>query len=200
MYTPVSIPLIFPKIVPNHWDEWWKLWNNYKKFVPRINTSKNAKAVPWIGFDVYVKDGVDSTHSSKYKCENVNCPELFNSLFDNLDKLPIDLQVVRILQSLTEVAPHHDYADQYSIRSLLYDDNPKQTWLYENDRKDIEYLRMPSDTNTWCYDDVKVKHGTKFTRGFSKQLVLYYGIPKEPDLTTLIDDSIKKYSDYVIYL
>ena len=144
--------------------------------------------------------GVDATDSMRYKCENVNCPDLFNSLFDNLNKLPIDLQVVRVLQSLTEVVVHHDYTDKYSIRSLLYDDNPNQTWYYENDKNHREYLRMPDDTNTWCYDDIKVKHGTNFIRGFSKQLIMYYGITKEQEMKTLLDTSMKQYSDYVIYL
>jgi hypothetical protein len=200
MHTPVSIPLIFPKIVPNDWAEWNNAWNKYKKFVPRIATSKNTTSVPWLGFDIYVKNGVDATDIMRYKCENANCPELFNSLFDNLDKLPIDLQVVRVLQSLTEVAGHRDYTDTYSIRSLLYDDNLKQTWWYENDENDREYLRMPDDTNTWCYDDNKVKHGTNFIRGYSKQLIMYYGIPKEQEMKLLIDNSMKKYADYVIHL
>ena len=200
MHTPVSIPLIFPKVVPNDWGEWDNAWNKYKKFVPRITASKNANSVPWMGFDIYVKNEIDATDIMKYRCENVNCPELFNSLFDNLDKLPIDIQVVRVLQSLTEVAGHRDYTDEYSIRSLLYDDNPKQTWWYENDNNDREYLRIPEDTNTWCYDDLKVKHGTNFIRGYSKQLIIYHGIPKDQEMKILLDASMKKYSDCVIYL
>jgi hypothetical protein len=83
MPTAISTPIIFPKIIPNDWDEWDNVWNKYKKFSPKSQLSKNSGSALWIGFDIYVKDGIDATDIVKYKCENVNCPELFNSLFDN---------------------------------------------------------------------------------------------------------------------
>jgi hypothetical protein len=202
MFTAISTPIIFPKIVPNDWDEWNKVWNKYKKFSPKIQSSKNSGSAQWIGFDIYVKDGVDATNIIKYKCENINCPELFNSLFDNLDKLPIDLQIVRVLQSISPVGGHHDFSSDSgtdSIRSILYDNNPKQTWWYETEKNEKHYLRMPDDTNTWWYNDVKVKHGTDFIRGYGKQLIMYRGAPKDSEMKTLLDNSIKQYADYVIY-
>jgi hypothetical protein len=59
---------------------------------------------------------------------------------------------------------------------------------------------MPDDTNTWCYDDIKVKHGTDFIRGYSKQLIIYRGPPKGNEMKILLDNSMKRYSDYVIYV
>lgn len=199
MLTAISTPIIFPKVVPNNWEEWDRVWNKYKKFSPKVYESKNLAPVPWQGFDIYVKDGTDATDIIKYKCENINCPELFNSIFDNLDKLPIDLQVVRVVQSMTAVHGHHDYSDTYSTRSILYDDNPRQTWWYEynNER---QYLKMPDDTNTWMYNDTKVKHGTDFIRGYGKQLIIYRGAPKEAEMKELLDSSMKQYSDYVLYI
>ena len=58
---------------------------------------------------------------------------------------------------------------------------------------------MPDDTNTWWYDDTKVKHGTDYIRGHGKQLIMYRGIPKEEQMKVLIEDSMRQYSDYVIY-
>jgi hypothetical protein len=199
---PISTPLIFPKVVPNHWGEWNKVWDKYKKYTPKMQKTNNPGQVAWVGFDIYVKDGVDANDVIKYQCENVNCPELFNSLFDNLDKLPIDLHIVRVLQSIAPVPAHQDYSRDSkddAIRSILYDDNPKQTWWYENNKNEREYLRMPDDTNTWWYDDTKVKHGTDYIRGHGKQLIMYRGIPKEEQMKVLIEDSMRQYSDYVIY-
>jgi len=203
MLTAISTPIIFPRIVPNDWEEWNTIWNKYKKFSPKVKSSGNVGSVLWVGFDIYVKDGADATDIFKYKCENINCPELFNSLFDNIDKLPIDLQVVRVVQSLIPVAPHNDYSidsGTHSIRSILHDTNPRQTWWYQTKNNDKHYLKMPDDTNTWWYDDIKVKHGTDFISGYGKQLIIYRGPPKENEMKILLDNSMKRYSDYVIYI
>ena len=199
---PVSVPLIFPKIVPNDWELWDKVWEQNKKFVPKSLQTKNIGQVYWVGFDIYVKPGIDPTDITSYTCKNVNCPELFPSLFDNIDKLPIEVHVVRVLQSLGGVPAHHDYAKETgynSIRTLLTDNNPKQTWWYEDNNTNKHYLKLPEDTNTWWYDDAKVKHGTDFNAQYKKQLIMYQGLIKD-SLGSVLEDSIQKYSDYVIYV
>ena len=200
---PVSIPLIFPKIVPNDWSQWNKIWKKNAKFSPKITQTKNSGQVFWIGFDIYVKDGIDANDIIKYRCENINCPELFPSLFDNLDKLPIEVQVVRVLQSQSRAHAHQDFAidsDYQSVRTMLYDNNPKQTWWYEDDKSKKYYLELPEETNTWWYDDTKIKHGTDFYPGYNKQLIMYRGKIKEELLTPTLTASMIKYSDYVIYV
>jgi hypothetical protein len=200
--TPVSVPLIFPKVVPNDWEIWNNVWEKNKKFVPKSLHTKNIGQVYWLGFDIYVKPGIDSNDIMPYICKNVNCPELFPSLFDNLDKLPIEVHVVRVLQSFNRVPAHQDFASRTgynSIRSLLTDNNPTQTWWYEDSNTNKHYLKLPEDTNTWWYDDAKVKHGTDFYIGYKKQLVMYQGLIKD-SLESVLENSIQKYSDYVIYV
>jgi hypothetical protein len=199
---PVSVPLIFPKVVPNDWEIWNKVWEQNKKFVPKSLQTKNIGQVYWMGFDIYVKPGIDPTDIMPYTCKNVNCPELFSSLFDNLDKLPIEVHVVRVLQSFNRVHAHQDFASKTgynSIRSLLTDNNPKQTWWYEDSNTNKHYLKLPEDTNTWWYDDAKVKHGTDFNPQYKKQLIMYQGLIKD-SLESVLENSIQKYSDYVIYV
>ena len=199
---PVSVPLNFPKVLPNNWETWNKVWEKNKKFVTKSSHTKNIEQVYWVGFDIYVKPGIDPTDIMPYTCKNVNCHELFTSLFDNIDKLPIEVHVVRVLQSVVRVHAHQDYAKETgynSIRSLLIDNNPKQTWWYEDSNTNKHYLQLPEATNTWWYDDAKVKHGTDFYIGHEKQLVMYQGLIKE-SLESVLADSIQKYSDYVIYV
>jgi hypothetical protein len=200
---PVSVPLIFPKVVPNDWNIWNKVWEKNKNRVTKIAKTKNSGQVDWIGFDIYVKDGVDASDVIKYSCENVNCPELFPSLFDNLDILPIDVQVVRVLQSLGRVPAHQDFAidsNYQSVRSILYDNNPKQTWWYEDTNNKKHYLKLPEETNTWWYSDAKIKHGTDFYPGYNKQLIMYRGTLKEELMTSTLTASTQKYLDYVIHI
>ena len=112
------------------------------------------------------------------------------------------MHLVRVLQSLAKVHAHQDYAkrtEYNSVRSLLVDNNPKQTWWYEDNNTNKHYLKLPEDTNTWWYDDAKVKHGTDFSPPYTKQLIMYQGLVKE-SLTSVLEDSIQTYSDYVIYV
>ena len=199
---PVSVPLIFPKVLPNNWEIWNSVWEQNKKFVTKTSQTKNSKQVYWVGFDIYVKQGIDAADIMSYTCNNVNCPELFPSLFDNLDKLPIEVHVVRVVQSFSKVYAHHDYVARTgynSIRSIIHDTNPTQTWWYEDSNTNKHYLKLPEDTNTWWYDDLKVKHATDFYLGYQKQLIIYQGLIKD-SLESVLTDSIQKYSDYVIYV
>ena len=199
---PVSVPLIFPKVVPNNWEIWNSVWEQNKKFVTKTSQTKNSKQVYWVGFDIYVKQGIDAADIMSYTCNNINCPELFPSLFDNLDKLPIEVHVVRVVQSFSKVYAHHDYVartEYNSIRSIIHDTNPTQTWWYEDSNTNKHYLKLPEDTNTWWYDDLKVKHATDFYLGYQKQLIIYQGLIKD-SLESVLTDSIQKYSDYVIYV
>ena len=199
---PVSVPLIFPKVLPNNWEIWNSVWEQNKKFVTKTSQTKNSKQVYWVGFDIYVKQGIDAADIMSYTCNNVNCPELFPSLFDNLDKLPIEVHVVRVVQSFSKVYAHHDYVARTgynSVRSIIHDTNPTQTWWYEDSNTNKHYLKLPEDTNTWWYDDLKVKHATDFYLGYQKQLIIYQGLIKD-SLESVLTDSIQKYSDYVIYV
>lgn len=199
---PVSVPLIFPKVVPVNWDEWVNVWEKYKKVVPKIKTNHNTKQSYWLGFDIYVKDGIDTDELTPYHCENVNCPELFPSLFDNIDKLPLDIYYVRILQSFFRVDPHHDSlrteCHAHSIRTLLIDTNIKPNWYYILPNKEKVYLQLPEETNTWYYNDTVIKHGTDFTPGKYKQLIVYGGKIKEQKLFEMLNDGIARYKNLSI--
>lgn len=200
---PVSVPLIFPKIVPDNWDEWLKIWEKNKKFVPKIEQTPNAGQALWFGFDIYVKEGIDADKITKYHCENLNCPELFPSLFDNLDKFPMDIYVVRVLQSISKVQPHQDYpleSNSHSIRTLLLDTNDKPNWFYTLSDDEKIYLKLPKETNTWYYKDSLIKHGTDFNPGKFKQLIVYRGKIKEQQLNDLLRVSISKYENYSILI
>lgn len=200
---PVSVPLIFPKIVPDNWDTWNNIWNKNKKFIPKIQQTLNSGQVLWVGFDIYVKDNIDTDDITKYKCRNLNCPELFSSFFNNIDEFPMDVYLVRVLQSLAPAAPHFDYAtesDRHSLRSILVDSNTKPTWYYKMPDESKVYLQLPEDTNTWYYNDKLVRHGTDYTNGQNKQLIMYRGKIKEDKLDVLLKKSIEKYQNYSLFI
>jgi len=194
----ISAPISFPIVEPNSWDKWWDIWFKEATFIPKIVTNHNYSQAFWRGFDVYVKEGVDRDIYG-YKTKNLNCPELFSSLFDNIDKFPMDIHVMRILSSMQKVTPHCDSDIPFTgIRSLMYDNNVRPNFYYVfGDNK--EYQTLPSDTNTWMYNDHKSLHGTDFYFGHSKILIAYYGTVKDKMLDDNISENINRYKDYVIY-
>jgi len=200
--TVISVPLDFPKVVPNDWDKWNKIWEKNKKISKKIAGTKNAGQANWYGLDIYVKDGIDASDVVKYQCDNINCPDLFSSLFDNLDKFPIELHVVRVVESIYNVAPHHDHATEsnyHSLRSLLYNTNTKPVWYYLTDNNQKHYLELPETTNTWYYNDIKLKHGTDYYKNYTKQLIMYRGRVKEDILNYQIQKSVEKYKKFAIF-
>jgi hypothetical protein len=196
--TIVSSPIIFPKIVPDDWDRWSKLWNDEATIGAKVIKNHNDTGVFWRGINVYVKLGIDSTEYTRYKIKNVICPEMFPSLFDNLDSFPFDIDVMQIVSSIHPVQPHHDHIKaKLSIRSMLYDDNPKPTYYYDINGVNT-YQLLPDDTNTWVYHDNRYKHGTDYYYGHTKQLIIFYGTVKRDILESNLTSSIDRYKDYII--
>ena len=194
----VSSPIIFPKIVPNDWDKWWNLWISEAKPAVRVKQTHNSKGGPWIGMNVYVKPGVDNIEYTGYNIKNVSCPELFPSLFDNLDLFPVDIAVMQIVSSRWPSPPHTDHAEpKISVRSMLYDNNFTPTFYYQIDG-DKKYQTLPDDTNTWMYHDNKYKHGSDYYQGHSKHLIIYHGTVKKDILKDNITLGMHNYNDYIM--
>lgn len=194
----ISAPIEFPVIEPNNWNTWWDMWYNHASILAKINKNHNSTQAYWKGFDIYMRDGADPL-DFYYKSKNMNCSNLFPSLFDNLDKLPLEIDVVRVVSSISKVSPHRDASyPSTGIRTLLYDNNVRPNFYYTFNNH-IEYQTLPKDTNTWMYNDHKSLHGSDFYPGHSKILIMYYGTIKDEMLDKNLEKNIDRYKDYVIY-
>jgi hypothetical protein len=194
----VSSPIVFPKIIPNDWDRWWKLWTSEANVAIRVKKTHNMVGGPWIGMNVYVKPGIDNIEYTGYNIKNISCPELFPSLFDNLDLFPIDISVMQVVSSRRPSTPHTDYTEpRISVRSMMYDNNFTPTFYYQIDG-DKKYQTLPEDTNTWIYHDNKYKHGSDYYYGHSKHLIIFHGEVRKDILQDNIDLCKDRYSNHII--
>jgi hypothetical protein len=199
MSTIISAPLDFPKIEPDDWDKWWDVWNGYSKKIQKVNKSHNNLSSPWHGLDVYVRPGYEEGATRLYNFENINRPDLFSNFFNRTDEFPIHINIMRVASSFTQVVPHHDFTSPtYSIRSLLHDTNPIPTWYYLINNKKT-YLNLPTNTNSWIYPDHESKHGSDYDYRYKKILIMFYGTIKENKIKMSIEQSKKKYPEYIIY-
>jgi len=195
----ISAPIVWPKIQPVDWPRWWRLWLTEGKRIPKVNKNHNETGAEWRGFDVYVAPGVDTEALTGYSAPNVDCPDLFPTLFNNLDAFPVEIKAMRVVSSLATVIPHNDHTvPAISVRSMLYDNNFKPTFYYKVNEEQ-KYQRLPPDSNTWLYWDNKSQHGTDFWYGHHKQLIVYYGSFKTDYYKKLIEESQARYPDFIHY-
>ena len=195
----ISAPLVFPKIEPDNWEEWWKVWDDEAVPVKKVQTSHNNLQSPWIGFDLYVAPDKEEAAKFHYDFKNINRPDLFSKFFNNLDEFPLDINIMRVASTFVAARPHRDFTEPaVSVRAMLYDSNPAATWYYIFDNKKI-YLNLPPDTNSWIYPDHESLHGTDFKPPYKKILLMFFGTLKLGHPKTSFDNSLAKYTDYIIF-
>jgi len=194
----ISAPIAFPIIEPIDWARWWKLWTTEAVPAKKIATTHNSTGGPWIGMNVYIAPGIDNKEYTGYDIKNVICPELFPTLFDNLESFPIDIAVMQIVSSRYPSPPHTDHNEpRISVRTMLYDNNFTPTFYYViNGEK--RYQTLPDNTNTWIYHDNKYRHGSDHYNGHSKHLIIYHGKIKRGLLENNLVSCNDTYKDYII--
>ncbi len=196
----ISLPLDIPKIKPSNWEVWWSIWSKESRVISKVVNNHNPNSALWRGFDIYVKDTVDPIELTGYDAKNIRCPDLFPSIFENLDRFPMEIEIVRVVSSLGKVLPHTDQTDdEISIRTLLYDNNFTETFYYEIEGQK-QYQRLPNESNTWMYWDNKFKHGTDWYLGHSKHLIMYFGKTKTSMINQCIEKSSDLYRNYIIHV
>jgi hypothetical protein len=76
---------------------------------------------------------------------------------------------------------------------MLHDDNPQPTlFVADMEHVDINYIDLPSDTNSFCWSNGTQMHGSDFF-GKRKQLLVVNGYLSMSKLEALVDRSIQKY-------
>lgn len=142
-------------------------------------------------------------------------PELFynfNEIFEQIyEYYPIDPKTLSfsLWSSQLAVQPHRDESSMIDMpinfRLRLFDNNPFETLklhLSPIDKPEVETHRfkMPLDTNSWVWNNLRTKHSSVKLGGREKILMILYtnynlNMNKFVDL---LDRSISKYKDNVI--
>lgn len=191
----ISTIIDFPRIEPIDWDLWWKFWDLNALPITKIATNHNPKSGKWIGFDCYRSDKFKDT-SNPYVSSFADCRHLIPSLYDFIESIGLDIHLVRILENKSPFYPHKDHTtENFSIRTLLYSNNERPTFYYFINGKKI-YQHLPTETNTWIYNDYKVFHGSDLISGFRKILITYQGNWNKSDIERFFASN--QYSSYNI--
>lgn len=136
--------------------------------------------------------------------------KIFPEVVAAVESLPFTSMVcVYLLEQIIDVKPHTDYMGKNSIDhlepasyriSLLNEDY--ETFYMCNDVECTTYQHptYPEDTNTWVFSNRSKPHGSITPSQGKRKIILIIGggILDETRHLKLLEESYKKYSDYVI--
>jgi hypothetical protein len=195
-----SCVLDIPKIEPDDWELWWSWWETNAKPLTKVYSSINGDPGlnHWHGVQIYG----DDAPFDPWNITKVDCTKEFPKMFENIFKIPMDIQRIRAVTSKGMFTPHKDHPfPVLSCRINLYDNNPGPTFGYvnANDRPRKFYLqRLPDTSNTWVYQDHTQDHTTFYNNKHFKILFMLLGRWRSDELNELIDRSVQKYPEYYV--
>lgn len=205
-YTPLDLPLIIDNNVVEQWDE-------KSKRVSKIAVDVASKNTGYSRFNSidYVNTNMSKSIWTRNNSEEIN--QLLKNLTEQIyDYLPIKFLVSYSLWSSNDaIGPHRDQASFYdlpsSFRIMLHDENPKPT-LFVSEApkgkiqiyKDINLIPRLEKTNSFIWNNFRTMHGSFYDSSYKKiLLIIGNAVVDWEKYDMLIERSIKKYQDEVVY-
>ena len=222
-----ALPLALPKFELDNTEAFWQIWNDQVVPVDRQHIDRGAlgKDAPvmsftqWEGLAMYEDATLLSKAAWNTKISSALAttqPKFLKAVFE---QLPFNrIRSVRLWSANREVRAHYDGNMPPSldgvlrfpteIRIMLDDQNPTETfWLTpvakhnpqtEVPQVDKHYVKLPIDTNTFAWNNEDFLHGADFDPAYRKILVVVKGWIDVDRLESLLDQSLKKYPEYII--
>ena len=125
------------------------------------------------------------------------------------DLLPIDnILTLHLWSSYKPFTEHRDPGEvidmPISFRIKLYDENPEETlYFFDNPTQPHVYgedTMVPTapNTNSWVWNNLRVKHGSVYNSEYKKILVIATGVINAERYEELMDTSISTYKDHCV--
>ena len=224
----VTLPLDLPMFKLDNSDEFWSIWNSQCEDVKRQHIDRGAlgitnpqlSVVQWQGISIYENLFLLSKLAWNTKMSAALAQSQKNFTKQIFDGLPfLKIRSIRFWSAVMPIPAHYDgqYPEQLEgvfdfpteIRIMLHDENPNQTfWLTDAtkynshatvDNQDKYYIKLPSTSNIFAWNNESYLHGADFDPAYKKILVVIKGWISDMDLyEEFLDRSISKYSDYLI--
>lgn len=222
-----ALPLALPKFELDDATAFWKTWNEEVDVVSRQHIDRGAigndspvmSFTQWEGLAMYEDATLLSKAAWNTKISSslaVSQHKFVKSIFETLPFRKI--RSIRLWSANRIVKAHYDGNMPPSldgvmhfpteIRIMIDDKNPTETfWLTpvkgHNPQADVNdsdklYVKLPSDSNTFAWNNEDYLHGADFDPQYRKILAVVKGWVDLEKLETLLDVSIEKYYNHVI--
>ena len=163
--------LDLPKIEPDNWDLFWKIWesdsSNYLR--KQKDSQGNGQLAPgWDGF-CWEFDIEKNGTQKMWDVPSKDYTEYFPKLRKTIDALPF--RTVRILfqSNRNIINPHKDGSPltdhlEYptGVRAIIYDENTQANFYIIKNKTEKIYVDLKHDTNIFVYNNPKVLHAADY--------------------------------------
>lgn len=212
-----SMVFDLPKIEFDDWGKFWDIWNKEHIHSGRVKNDIASSSIK-TSLEEYQKLGpafraltiIDYDPDEKYFQKiwddkfldlSKEFPKFYQQLYDLLPYN--DLHVVRLWQSTRPIGLHRDGTWELNLpsecRISLYDENPVPVFYVVPESRPDEKrsISLPGDSNCFGFNNVRCFHYTVKPGVWEKLLLIPWGQPNLNKLERLIENSIKKYPNYV---
>lgn len=202
---PLALP-VFDIPDQEHFLSWW----NSKC----TNPTKLQGDVVMKGYGFQPFEAVDLLHTIGSDWDQNLQTESFKQEFPMLhqqffDQIPCSKILNITLWSSIKSLPEHKDSTEYidipaAFRIKLYDENPEETlFVFDNPLRPYEIgeakalPRLPG-SNSYVWNNLRVKHGSTYDPKYKKILAVVAGIPDPIRYETLLDTSINMYNQHCL--
>ncbi len=222
-----ALPLALSKFEPDSWSDFWQIWNDEKERVWRNHIDRGALGAVRPTLDHTQWDGMSIYELPELYKEGAWGSKICQSMIDAngvlinriLQEMPfVKIRSIRLWSAHRTIPLHYDgnMPDSLDgkmrfpteIRIMLDDKNPRETfWLasasefepntYVEESRRL-YVKLPEDTNTFAWNNESFLHAADFNPAYRKILIVIKGWVDLARLENLLDQSIKKYPQYIL--
>ena len=198
----IATPLDIPRIEPDNWEVFWKIWQQESRYAVKVKTNVDTSLSPvgqddlWTALDIYRRHDLKTIWEVPYYNIKDDLPIMYNTILN----LPFKyVQSARLLISQKDILAHtDDDRNKWSVRAILHCNDPDPQWYFtQPGGTDRKFFNLPADTNWFAYNDHHCWHGSVFNNQYPKLLLQVFTFG---DDTTIINNSINKYKNYTIKL
>jgi hypothetical protein len=205
LFVPLALP-VFELPDTAYFLNWWS------RYATRPNKIVSEKLSPDTNY--VAAEAVDLVEKYKHywtpNMQTDNFIKEFPSLWQQFNELlPFDdIITLHLWSSFRPFGEHRDPGElldmPMSFRIKLYDENPEETlYFFDNPTKPYSHgddTAVPSvpDTNSWAWNNLRVKHGSIYKPGYKKILVIATGILNPKKYEDLMNASISKYKEHCV--
>jgi hypothetical protein len=194
------------------WKNWQDLSNENDKKLDAASAEKRVS--PSRSITSRIPPGTRDTNFVPEIYEKF--PEIFEQVNEYLPFIDIDTFSWTMWSTNREVVAHRDYGNDFgsqldapvNIRIKLFDSNPEETLFlshFSTDEKPKQNIIVPGDTNTFAWNNLRLKHGSSYSDQHKKILMIVSQSNLSRMLvgknlnrfTDLLDKSIHRYHNYL---
>jgi hypothetical protein len=192
LYTPLDIP----KIVPNDWEAWWKVWET-RDFLVKTTPNHNYDELAhlnWKGVDLYQRPGAMPVYQSPQVEKSPVVDDLVQQVFD---AYKVEIDSIRVIENQRKINFHSDNTfPSPQIRSVLWSTYKNPLWKlkYHNEERQ---MKLPESTNSFYFFDYPLEHEAEYEEDESKGLLVVYSRKfYQSHILNLAKQSSEKYKEY----